>query len=217
MPAPAGAGRPGPPTVIDVGAISTKHVLAGTFLLLGLGGLAVVSGLVGAVAGGAGVRITAIAIGAVFVLLGLLPIIKRRKVFRPRKLIVEQQGIRWDDPEGTSWAIPWAELSAVSINKHGKLEVGPQSVNDRIVGAATEKLTGENVFVRVDLYPADPGFRSRHPQLEHLWEFQDVKNGYRLPLGRNPGYIPLLAQAMAYFAPQVYRGVRTTEGFMGLA
>lgn len=207
---------PGQPVVIDVGATATKQLIVGSIVLGAIGGIALVSGLIGAVDGGSGGAIAAIAIGAVFLLLGLLPVMMRRKAFRPRKLIFEPAGVRWDDPQGQPWAVAWGELAAVSISKHSKLEVKQESLNDKIVGAATDKLTGENVLVRLDLYPADPGFRARHPQMERLWEMHDVKNGYRLPLGRNAKYVQPIAHALASFAPQIYRGVQTTEGFMGL-
>lgn len=183
----------------------------------GIGLLAIISGIIGAVDGGSGGAIAAIAIGSVFLLIGLLPAITAKKTFRPRKLIFEAQGVRWDDPQGKPWAIAWRELAAVSISKHGALEVKRPSLSEKLVEAATDKLTGENVLVRLDLFPADPGFRARHPELEHLWQFQNVQNGYRLSLGRSANYITPMAQALAAFAPNIYKGVQTTEGFMGLA
>lgn len=209
-------GRSGPPTVIDVGATDTRKGIVGGIVAGTIGLIAIVAGLFGAVDGGAVAGIIAIVIGAVFLLIGLLPVMMHRKAFRPRKLIVEQPGIRWDDPQGRPWAVAWGELAAVSISKHGALKL-PESASEKIVGATTEKLLGENVLVRLDFYPADLGFRGRHPELEHLWEFQDVKGGYRLPLGKSPKYIPLIDAAARHFAPTIYRGVHQTEGFMGLA
>ncbi|MEO3789347.1 hypothetical protein ABGB14_04000 [Nonomuraea sp. B10E15] len=68
-------------------------------------------------------------------------------------------------------------------------------------------------MVRLDLFPADPGFRSRHQEMEHLWEFHTVKNGYRLPLGSNPKYIPVIEDGMRRFRPAAYLGIKD-EGFM---
>ncbi len=208
---PYGAPPPGygPPVIIDVGATSTRHLVVGSVVLGGLGTIAVVGGIIGK-------TVAATIIGAVFLLLGLLPVLIRKKAFRPRRLIIEAAGVRWDDPQGRPWAVGWTELAAVSISKHGKLEVKTPGLQDAIVGAATDKLTGENVLVRLDLYPSDPGFRARHRELEHLWELHDVKNGYRLPLGRNAKYIAPMAAGLARFAPHIYRGVHYTEGFMGL-
>jgi hypothetical protein len=212
---PPGYG-PGGPVVIDVGATMKKQSMVGSVVALVVGLVAVGAGAFGAVDGGAGVAIVAIAIGAVFVLIGLLPIMMRKKINRPRRLIFEPAGVRWDDPQGVPWAVGWRELAAVSISKHAPLQVKTPTLSERIADAAKDKMIGEHVMVRLDLYPADPGFRSRHPQMEPLWEMHDVKNGYRLPLGRNAQFIEPMAAGLARFAPTIYRGVQNTEGFMGL-
>ena len=48
------------------------------------------------------------------------------------------------------------------------------------------------------------------------WGRQGVTGGYRLPLGNKAKLVPVIEQAMAQFAPGIYRGVVATEGFMGL-
>lgn len=212
---PAGPG--GPPVVLDVGKTDGRKVIIGSIVAGSIGLIAIISGLVGAVDGGSGAAIAAIVIGALFLLPAVFTIARRDKVFRPRKLILEPGGVRWDDPHGAPWAVPWSELAAVAISKHSPKQVGPESVSDKIAGAASEKIVGERAFVRLDLYPADPGFAGRHPEMAHLWERQGVQNGYRLPLGSNVKFIPLIAQGMGRFAPNVYRGVQSTEGFMGLS
>ncbi|MEW1847553.1 hypothetical protein AB0392_57170, partial [Nonomuraea angiospora] len=120
---------------------------------------------------------------------------------RPRKLVFDAYGVRWDDPQGRPWAAPWAELSGVGISRTQQRRV---KLADYIM---------RKTMVRLDLFPADPGFRGRHPDLEHLWEFHTVKNGYRLPLGSNPKYIPVIEHAMRQYRPAIYLGIRD-EGFM---
>jgi len=175
-----------PPVVIDVGATATKQLVVGSIVLGGIGGIALISGLIGAVDGGSGGAIAAIAIGAVFLLLGLLPVLMRRKAFRPRKLIFEPAGMRWDDPQGQPWAIAWPELAAISISKHGALEVKTPSLQEQLVSSATEKLTGENVHVRLDFYPADPGFRARHPQLDPSGNAKKSRTATAFPWAATP-------------------------------
>lgn len=206
----------GPGVVIDVGRTDGRKAVAGAIVAGVIGMVALISSLVGAVdGGGAGV-----AVGLVFGVLFLIPavfvVIKKDKVFRPRSLVFEPQGLRWDDPRGAPWAVPWGELAAVAISKHTPMQT-PESLSDKISGAATEKMLGERAHVRLDFYPADPVFAGRHPELAHLWERQGVQGGYRLPLGSNVKFIPLIAQAMAQFAPNIYRGVQKTEGVMGLS
>ncbi|HEY0451767.1 hypothetical protein [Actinophytocola sp.] len=202
--------------VIDVGGADGKKAVIGASVAGGIGLIAVISGLIGAVDGGAGAAIAAIVIGGLFLVPVVFVVVGRKKVFRPRRLVLEAAGIRWDDPTGAPWAVPWAELAAVSISKHRPMEFN-QSVGDKLAGAASDKIAGERAHVRLDLFPGDPGFAGRHPEMAHLWERQGVQNGYRMPLGSNVKFIPLIAQGVGRFAPHIYRGVVNTEGRMGLS
>jgi hypothetical protein len=212
QPPPYGwGGPPAGPAIIEVGKADAKRFVIGAIVSGILGLIAICAGLTGAVEGGIGVAIAAIAIGAVFLLIGLLPLLLRKKAFRPRRLVIEQPGIRWDDPQGQPWAVPWHELSGVAISKHGAIEVD-HSVNAKVSGAITDRVLGESVLVRLDLFPADPGFHQRHPEMAHLW----AQDRYRMPFGRSPALIPQIDAALRQFQPMRYRGVQETEGFMGL-
>jgi hypothetical protein len=213
QPSPYGwPGPPAPPAVIDVGKSSGRKLVIGSIVAGALGLISICAGLTGAVEGGPGTAIATIAIGSVCLLIGLLPVFFYKMAFRPRRLVIEQQGIRWDDPRGKPWAVQWRELAAVSISKHGALQVGPESVSDKVSGAIVDRVTGERVMVRLDLFPADPGFHQRHPEMAHLW----AQDRYRLPFGQSPGLIPQIEAPMRHFQPMLYRGVQETEGFMGL-
>lgn len=216
-PPQAGYGQPvGPPVVIDVGKTNGRKVIIGATVAGGLGLTALISGIMGAVDGGAGVGAVVIIIGLLLLILPIATFARREKVFRPQRLVFEANGVRWVDPHGAPWAVPWTELAAVVISKHSPQQVGSESLQDKLVGAASDKIAGERAHVRLDLYPADPAFAGRHPEMAHLWERQGVHNGYRLPLGSNVQFIPTMAGAMGRFAPGIYRGVQATEGFMGL-
>jgi hypothetical protein len=211
------AGPGGPPVVVDVGKTNGRKAIAGSVVAGALGLTAVISGIAGAVDGGAGVGAVVIIIGLLLLALPVAMIVRKDKIFRPHRLVFEAGGLRWDDPKGAPWAVPWSELAAVAISKHSPQQVGPESIQDKLVGAASDKMLGERAHVRLDIYPADPSFSMRHPEMAHLWERQGVKNGYRLPLGSNVKFIPVIAGAMGRFAPGLYRGVNATEGFMGLS
>jgi hypothetical protein len=203
--------------VIDVGKTNARKAVIGATVAGLIGMIALVAAISGAADGGVGVAVVMGIIGLLFLILPIGLIVRRDKIFRPQLLVFEPVGLRWDDPRGAPWLVPWAELAAVSISKHSPKQVGPESVQDKIVGAASDKIAGERVHVRIDFYPADPGFAGRHPEIAHLWERQGIKNGYRLPLGSNAKFIPTIAGAMGRFAPQIYRGVNATEGFYGLS
>ncbi|MFC4591421.1 hypothetical protein [Sphaerisporangium corydalis] len=190
------------PVVIDVGAGSKAKAVAACVVAEGIGALSVYAAFTGQVDGGSGVAVAAGVIGALFIAVGLLPVVAWRKITRPRRLVIEQQGIRWDDPRGRPWAVAWHELAGVGVSR---------TVQRRI--RAEDRLTPRKVMVRVDLFPADPGFRARHPEMEHLWEFHRVENGYRLPLGSAPKHIEPIDRGMRTHRPGVYMGVRD-EGFV---
>ena len=212
-----GPGPGGPPVVVDVGKTNGRKAIIGAVVAGAIGLMALIAGIAGAVDGGGGAMAIAIVLGLLFLSLPVALVVRKDKVFRPHRLIFEPAGLRWDDPKGAPWAVPWSELAAVSISKHSAAQVGSESVQDKLVGAASDKILGERAHVRLDIYPADPSFAGRHPEMAHLWERQGVRNGYRLPLGSNVKFIPLIANAMGRFAPGLYRGVNATEGFMGLS
>jgi hypothetical protein len=187
--------------VIDIGARDTRRVLLGG----GVAGALGVLSLFGAVSTLAGGEVVG---GSIFLVIGLLftgvavlAVVNWKRVSRPRTLVFEARGVRWDDPRGVGWAVPWQELGAVSISR----------TRERVV-QLSDALT-RRTMVRLDLFPADPrSFRPRHPDMEHLWEQHTVRNGYRLPLGDAANLVPVIERAMTQFAPRLYRGVRD-EGF----
>ncbi|MEV1176702.1 hypothetical protein [Nonomuraea sp. NPDC049784] len=189
-----------PPVVIDVGGDAKVKALIGGSVAGVIGLISIFSSFTGHTTGSR-TGVVELTFGLIFLFIGLLPIIAWRKIGRPRRLVFDGFGVRWDDPQGTPWAAPWNELSGVGISRTQQRRVKPAEYLIR------------RTMVRLDLFPADPGFRARHPDMEHLWEFHTVKNGYRLPLGSNPKYIPVIEHAMREYRPAIYLGVRD-EGFM---
>jgi hypothetical protein len=186
------------PVVIDIGRRDTWRVLLGGGVAGVLGVLALV-GAFSAYSAGQGVGGTvALVIGVVFTGIGVPALASWKKVSRPRKLVFEQPGVRWDDPQGSPWAVPWPDLAAVRISR----------TRERVVSASN--VAGRRTLVRLDLLPADANaFRARHPGLAPLARPDGT---YRLPLGDAAGLVPLIERAMTTFAPRLYRGVQD-EGF----
>ncbi|MGP3918052.1 hypothetical protein [Nonomuraea sp. 10N515B] len=159
--------------MIDVGRDAKVKALIGGSVAGVIGVMTLYWAATGQVTGGADGAPAGVVFGLIFLAIGLLPIAAWRRLSRPRRLVFDGFGVRWDDPRGKPWAVAWGELS-------------------------------------------DLGFRARHPDMEHLWEFHTVKNGYRLPLGSNPKYIPVIEQAMRQFRPAAYLGVRDEGLIVGL-
>ncbi|MER6945014.1 hypothetical protein ABT294_13410 [Nonomuraea sp. NPDC000554] len=187
--------------VIDVASSAKAKALLGGSVAGVIGLFTIFSALTGQTTGGVGTAIAVGGVGSLFLLIGLLPLITWRKLSRPRKLVFDTTGVHWDDPQGKPWTMPWRELAGVGISRTQQRRV---KLADYIV---------RRTMVRLDLFPADSGFRDRHPEMAHLWEFHTVKNGYRLPLGSNPKYIPIIEHAMREYGPALYLGVKD-EGFM---
>lgn len=190
-----------PPVVIDVGRDAKVKALIGGSVSGLIGVLTTFWLLTGQVSGGTGSMVIAALLCLLFLGIGLLPIITWRRLSRPRRLVIDGYGVRWDDPQGKPWAVAWAELAGVGISRTRQRRV-------QLADFVTRR-----TMVRLDLFPADPGFRARHPEMAHLWEFHTVKNGYRLPLGSSPRYIPVVEEAMRRFRPAAYLGIRD-EGFV---
>ncbi|MFI6096856.1 hypothetical protein ACIA8G_14940 [Lentzea sp. NPDC051213] len=192
---------PPPPVVIDLGKSDTRKVLIGGSVAGALGILALIGAVTAFIDGEpVGGSIAGI-IGIAFTFIGVMALVKFKTVSRPRKLVIEQHGIRLDDPQGAPWAVGWQELGAISISR----------TQERAVQLADALV--KRTLVRVDLHPLDPArCRSAHPTMEPLWEFHRVQNGYRLPLGDSASFIGPIDHGLRMFAPQIYRGV-IDEGF----
>ena len=192
---------PPPPVIVDLGKSDTRKVLIGGSVAGVLGILALVGAVTAFLDGEPVGGSIAAVIGIAFTFIGVMAVVKWKTISRPRKLIIEQQGIRLDDPQGMPWAVGWQDLGAISISR----------TQERAVQLADALV--RRTLVRVDLHPRDPQrFRPAHPTMEPMWEFHRVQNGYRLPLGDSAGFIAPIDQALRTFAPQIYRGV-IDEGF----
>lgn len=188
---------PGPqPVVLDVAKGSRPTILLGAGVLLVFGLIAVGAAVAGAVSGGTGSRTGVGVCGGIMLLIGLLPLVFWHWVFRPRKLIMESRGVRWDDPRGKPWAVGWAEVGMIAVST-----------------AERASRTGMTTLVRLDVLPRDPGFPARHPEMAHLVRHKDGQMSYRLPLGPHSTYLTVVDNGLRRFAPPgLYRGV-VDEGF----
>jgi hypothetical protein len=203
---------PGPPAVIETGRADSRRFVVASVVMLSLGLVATIGGAVEAAGGRMG-GLIAIGFGVAFLAIGLVPVVNRKRMFRPRRLVIEQAGIRWDDPKGEPWSVQWQELTAVALNRHEAAEVGPEGLTDKVAGAAADRVLGKRVLVRLDLFPADPGFAQRHPEMAHLW----TGDRLRLQLGHNLRLLPQMDAAIRHFQPNRYAGVqRTTQGNLKL-
>lgn len=184
--------RPGAPVVVAASDWAARQVIGVVAVGLPAVTIGFLVALAHALDGSVAAALGAVGLGLLAVLLGLLPVFTLRKAFRPRRLIIEPAGIRWHDPAGTPWALPWPELGAVAISTALKIRRGGRSTT----------------LVRLDLWPRDPGFDARHPELREQWEASGAKGRYRVGLGPRASALGPMDHALrSYSPPGVYRGV----------
>jgi hypothetical protein len=199
--APAGAyqqyqtGAPyiGERVVFDVGRSTGRHLVVGALIGAVLGGPAAVAGIQALVHGQAA-GVIMLVFGLALLAMPVVTIVRAKFLFRKRHLVFEAPGLRWEEPRGAPWAVPWSELESVLV--HGHVSKGSRSHEPLVV---------------LHLYPADPYFAARHPGMAHLWN-TDGRGAYRIPLVFSPNYVPRLDEAMRRFAPDVYSGVAFSVG-----
>ena len=186
------------PVVIDIGRRDVRRVLIGG-AVAGALGVASLVGAVTAYADGEGVGGTiGLVIGLAFTGITLGAIVNWKKVSRPRKLVFEAPGVRWDDPAGAPWAVAWPELGGVRISR----------TRERVFHPADSVV--RKTLVRLDLLPADPpAFRARHADMAHLARHDGA---YRVPRGDAANLVRVIEGGVLRFAPHLYRGVQD-EGF----
>ncbi|MCC8245883.1 hypothetical protein [Saccharothrix luteola] len=186
------------PVVIDIGRRDVRRVLIGG-AVAGALGVAALVGAVTAYADGEGVGGTiGLVIGLAFTGITFGAIVNWKKISRPRKLVLELPGVRWDDPAGAPWAVAWPELGGVRISR----------TRERVFHPADSVV--RKTMIRLDLLPADhQAFRDRHADMAHLAR---EDGAYRLPLGDAAALVPVVERAVLGFAPHLYRGVQD-EGF----
>jgi hypothetical protein len=192
-PAPPGIRhRPGAPVVVTASDWAASQVIALVAVALPVATVGFLVTLANALDGSVAAALGAVGLGVLVVLIGLLPVLTLRRAFRPRRLIIEPAGVRWHDPAGTPWAVPWPELGAVAVSTALKIRKGGRSTT----------------LVRLDLWPRDPGFDARHPEMREQWEASGARDCYRVGLGPRANALGPMDHALrSYPPPGLYRGV----------
>ena len=179
------------------------RVLPASAVIIPFGAVAVYSAATGQVEGGVIVQLVCGVLGVLCLGMGLLPLLLWKALTRPRQLIFDAAGVRHDDPRGRPFAAQWGELAGVMLSRTEQRQVRSTSLQRR-------------VMVRLDLYPADDGFRARHPEMDHLWGVRASGTCYRLPLGDAPDLVPVIEAAVSGLRPQLWRGVHDEGYSVGL-
>ena len=181
------------PIVVDVAAGNSRTIRNGSIGCGLVGVFFVVVGVIAAVNRSTAAAIVVGLLGLVVLVLGVYPLLRPEAFLRQRRLVVDAEAIRWDDPKGEPWTLRWDELSAVEI-----FTSGPRDV--RMLYAARRT---DTELVGIDLYPRGDVVR---PEMTRLWQLDGVIGGWRLPLGTDPDLVLRLDHALQTFDNRgVYR------------
>ncbi|QFG21166.1 hypothetical protein [Actinomadura sp. WMMB 499] len=182
------AAGPGTAVTVDVGRVQGGQIVLGSGVAGVLGAASIVAAITGHVDGGTGVRVVVFVVGIPFALVGILPLLMWRAAFRRRRLVLDAEGIRWDDPGGLPWTVRWPELAEVAF----------------VYGPAHTGGPGPDPSIELLLRPADPD--GVLPGMMHLAaETPDGEAVYRLPFGHARGVAGPIDRGLAAFAPGIYR------------
>jgi hypothetical protein len=202
--------RPGEPIMIDLSAARDHSPVPFPVILVGAPCAVLVAALIMLLidaqpvdvheylefplVGGAGVL-------AFILMLGVGKLWTRWRTRIPSRVFLEPAGIRLEDRRGTSSAVGWGELSAVSIVAW--FEPGTVSSPRPIV-----TWRRPTILVRINLVPADVGFHDRHSELARYRTPGSLQmSHYRVPLGAARAMIDQLAHGFQLYAQGRFRGV----------
>ena len=108
---------------------------------------------------------------------------------RSRQLTIDGWRLRYHQPRRPPVAIEWSELRGV---RHASTPSGAKDPSTHYL----------------ELVPADPGFRARHPEMESWWWPTDGLPCYRLSVGQ-PWNANKAVAAIRQHAPDWYLGEHT--------
>lgn len=177
------------PLTVTVSNVRYRHVVTLSLVLGGTGLATLVSALTGETGDSGGGTTVAL----VLLVLSVVPPVLWRMRPRPGRLLIDGDGLRWDDPED-AWAVTWRELKEVGFSY-----TRPDTSQPRL-GPVTPPR------IELVLSPADAAFRDAHPEMEHLAEDAPGEPGlvYRLRLGGVHRHVGPIDDALRSFAAGIY-------------
>lgn len=188
----AGYGHRYSPLVINLARQTMWKALPGLVCMLFFGGSAVIAPSIGQVDDhGPGVRLMLYVIGTPLLAPGLLILFSLPAMLRSRRLVIDEQGVRYEDSSNQAFTMTWPEVSEVRVSRTIK-----KSQNSRF----------STTLVRLLLTPATPEVLDRHPALRRLSRHRG-DGAVRLPLGPTASNVKRLNDALSRFAGPRYLGV----------
>lgn len=197
------------PTVFDLRGFNLPP------FLLGL----VTTGLVSAAAlyaaaTGAGRSVVLWVIGGVLALAFLVGLAVLPALRRPRRLVIDHEGIRVDrDRRKPEFRVAWTELAGVGLIRDDRHR---QWKARRHRAAPLENVPPGlvSVMMALELVPTGPDAVRRHPELARAW-LLGHKETWRVLLTTGPGEPLPIAGALWRHRPDLWRGERSGPVLLG--
>jgi hypothetical protein len=189
--------------VIDLRKLNGRWLLLGAPTLWVLTVVVVVAVVRGEVDGGPGARVVAGVLAGFFGLLALLMSLALFDLRRPRRLLIDHEGIGLDTgrrrPE---FRLAWTEIAGVSLRLSDKRRRIRARRYHRWFDLPPEATP---IVAALELYPADAEAVRRHPELRRAWRLGGERCWMFVITG-GPGAPPPVGALVQRWHPELWRG-----------
>jgi hypothetical protein len=189
--------------VIDLRRLNGRWLLLGAPILWALSVAVVVAAVRGDVDGGPVARVVAGVLGGCFGLLALVVSLALFDLRRPRRLLIDHEGIRLDTGRrAPEFRLAWTEIGAASLrlsDKHRRIHA---RLYHRWIDLPPEATP---IVAALELYPADPEAVRRHPELRGAWRLGGERCWLLVIMG-GAGAAPPVGALVQRWHPELWRG-----------
>ena len=192
--------------MIDLRGLNGRWLLLGAPILWGLSVAVVVAVVRGDVDGGPVARVVAGVLGGCFGLLALVVSLALFDLRRPRRLLIDHEGIRLDTGRRTpEFRLAWTEIAGVSLRLSDKRRRIHARLHHQWFDLPPEATP---IVAALELYPADPEAVRRHPELRRAWRLGGERCWLFVIAGGAGGPPPVGALVQRWH-PELWRGERS--------
>jgi hypothetical protein len=152
------------------------------------------------------VAVVCMVIGGVAALIVLAGLTQLSALRRPRRLVIDHEGIRVDNGGRRPVRVAWTELDGVGLvvdDRRRRRQVRWRRRGESVIPPS---LVG--VTVMLELTPADEQALRRHPELARAWMLGG-RRAWRIWLTSGPGDPLPIGRALQRHRPELWRGERS--------
>ena len=194
--------------MIDLRRRSLPGLLVGAPILWGLAVVVVVAAVRGEVHGGPAARVVAGVLGGCVGLVALLATVTLVELRRPRRLVIDHEGIRLDTGRRRpAFRLVWTELAGVSLRVSDRRRRISAQAYIRWLHRRPETTP---IVAALELHPADAEAVRRHPELRTPWRLGGERC-WLFVLWAGPGNPPPVGPLVQRWRPDLWRGERSAS------